>query len=101
MSVKFETVKAGDILYDVHRERMGNTRMSRSAVLKVAVIEVGANYAMCSWNGNPARRCLPYQVSRLRRSMPKKLNGHLLGCRRYAGPFSGDCTCDAIKGEPK
>jgi hypothetical protein len=102
MSVKFETVKAGDVLYDVHGERMGNTTMRRKGVWKVRVLSVEADHAVVSWNGNPPRKYWPRDFKSLRRSEPKKLNGHLKGCAGYHDGLAwNSCVCDAIKGESK
>lgn len=79
MSVKFSTVKAGDKLYDVHSEQMGNTTMRRMGWWPIRVISVDheARTAMVSWNGNPARRWFArdFEKSNVRRSIPKKLAG--------------------------
>lgn len=52
--VAFSKVKAGDTLYDVHRVRMGNTKVSRNGLWLVRVIEVNSEKreALCSWNSN-------------------------------------------------
>lgn len=57
MSVSFDTLKAGDILYDCHRHKLGNTTMSVMGVWKVYVKEVSLfkREALTSWNGNPAK----------------------------------------------
>ena len=57
MSVAFSKLKPGLVLLDIHRERMGNTRMQRLGCWNVRVISVDdtARTALCSWNGNPAR----------------------------------------------
>lgn len=66
------TVKAGDTLYDVHRERMGNTRMSRLGCWPVFIVEVYPDgSALARWNGNAPRKYCPMQLKRLRRSKPK------------------------------
>ena len=50
----FNTIKAGDTLYECRRQKMGNTTQSRTACWDVRVIEVDAakRFALCSWNGN-------------------------------------------------
>ncbi len=74
MAVKFETVKAGDVLYDVHREKMGNTTMSRLACFEVRIISIDheKGEAQASWNGNPAQTYYRSSFERLRRSKPKQ-----------------------------
>lgn len=73
MAVVFDGVKAGDVLYDVHRERMGNTTMRRTCVYVVNVKEVdqAARKALCSWNGNAPKWFYAAQVRKWRRSPPK------------------------------
>lgn len=75
MAVRFETVKAGDVLYDVHREKMGHTTMSRLGWWRVVVksIDHAKGVAWCSWNGNPPRRYGRRELAKLRRSIPAKL----------------------------
>ncbi len=101
MSVKFETVKAGDRLYDCHSERAGHTTMRRMGVWPVYVKEIDTENrrALVSWNGNPAewksasyfagsniRRCPPEWIADpwdgLKCSMcyRKKANGHVEYC---------------------
>lgn len=77
MAVKFETIKAGDVLYDVHREKMGNTTMSAWGWWRVRVISIDheKRVAKVSWNTNPPQVKGPSYFARLRRSIPKKLAG--------------------------
>jgi hypothetical protein len=58
MAIKTSDVKVGDILHDVHTERMGNTTMRREGHWTARVTEVAedGSWAMASWNGNPAKR---------------------------------------------
>ena len=76
MAVKFELVKAGDVLYDVHREKAGHTNMSRLGCWEVKVEEINheEGWAMCRWNVmNPPKRWSRRRVEKLRRSKPKSL----------------------------
>ncbi len=70
---KFSTIKAGDVLFDVHREKMGNTRMSRLGCWTVEVLEVNHDegWALCRWNGNAPERKYRRALARYRRSPPK------------------------------
>lgn len=98
--MKFEKIKAGDRLYDVHSERAGNTTIRRQGVWDVRVISVNPEKrtAVVSWNGNPPQTYYERQLTKLRASEPKKLNGHLKGCAGYGGLLWGrDCTCEARK----
>jgi len=74
---KFHTVKAGDVLWDVHREKMGNTTMSRLGAWQVRVISIDYENetAMCSWNTNPPRLYFKRGIERLRRTKPEKAHG--------------------------
>jgi hypothetical protein len=85
VAIKFETVKAGDVLYDYHSEQAGNTTMRRWGNWTVRVIEV--NYekrtALVSWNGNPPRKYYERQICRLRRS-PGKVRDPLGSMFAYA-----------------
>ncbi len=73
MAVVFERVKAGDILYEVKRERAGNTRMSRVAVRTVRILSIDheKNEAVVSWNGNSPITWSRSLIRKLRRSPPK------------------------------
>jgi len=70
----FDRIKAGDILYDVHREKMGNTTMSRLGCWDVLVVSVDheKRTAMCRWNYNAPRLYTERSIKRLRRSKPKE-----------------------------
>jgi hypothetical protein len=72
--VAFNTIKAGDRLYDCHRYKMGNTTMSKMGCWDVVVIEVDAEKrrANVSWNGNAARWVPERYIRKLRRSKMKK-----------------------------
>ena len=61
--ISVDDLKVGDVLYDVHTERAGNTTMRREGVWtaivrEVGVTEEGTPYALISWNGNPPKRHL-------------------------------------------
>ena len=73
MAIKFETVKAGDVLYDYHSTQAGNTTMRRWSNWTVRVIEINheQRWALVSWNGNPPRKYYGRQICRLRRSPGK------------------------------
>jgi hypothetical protein len=69
----FSALKIGDVLYDSHRQKMGNTTMSRMTTWEVKVLEIDivAQKALCSWNGNKPSWWYSRQIARLRRT-PKK-----------------------------
>lgn len=72
--VSFDKIKVGDVLYDVHRTTMGNTKMSRLGWWEVRVFSIDAKNrtAVVSWNGNPQRMYNERSIKRLRRSKPKE-----------------------------
>lgn len=65
VSIKFEKVKAGDTLYDVHRHKLGNTTMSELGLWTVKIITVDERGAHVSWNGNRAEWWPKTKVSKL------------------------------------
>lgn len=71
--VAFDTIKAGDILYDCHRTKMGNTTMSRMGVWEVRILEIDIERyrALCSWNGNAPQWWRQDKLYKLRRNKPK------------------------------
>ena len=52
-----EKIQPGQILYDYHSVRAGNTTIRKEGHWFVEVIEVDLKNrkALCSWNGNPAK----------------------------------------------
>jgi hypothetical protein len=72
MAVKWETVKAGDTLYDVHKTAMGNTTMKRMGCWEVEIISIdhAAGVAVARWNGNRPETWARRRVERLRRHKP-------------------------------
>ena len=100
MAVAFDTVKPGDILLDVHSQRMGNTTMREQGVWKVRVISVDAEKrtALCSWNGNRAETYTESQFRSLRRVAPEWLTRGWNGKRcLHCGASKADGhnpTCD-------
>lgn len=88
-------LRPGDILYDVHSERAGNTTMRRQGEWTVRVIEVHDDHAMCSWNGNPATKYRERDLKKLRVKPAAKLNGHIRACPRSKGiwGWGNECKC--------
>jgi hypothetical protein len=70
--VAFSTIKAGDILWQKVRQKMGNTSMSQDVVYQVTIEEVHEDYAMARWNGNPATRWYERQITKLSRKKPER-----------------------------
>jgi hypothetical protein len=63
-------LKPGDVLYDVHSHKMGNTTMTTMGCWTVRVIEVHEDHIVASWNGNTAHRMYEHNVKRLRVNKP-------------------------------
>jgi len=66
-------IKAGQVLYDKHKYKMGNTTMSRWGLWKVFVkeVDVEGKYIIASWNGNPPHKMCEQQVKKLMVNKPK------------------------------
>ena len=71
--VAFSTIKVGDVLFDCHMTKMGNTNANRLGCwdVKILSIDPETRVAMASWNGNAPRRYSERQIKPLRRSKPK------------------------------
>lgn len=71
--VAFYLIKPGDVLWDCHRTKMGNTTMTRMGCWQVQVVSVDRDNhtAQCSWNGNAPRRYTERQIKALRRTKAK------------------------------
>ncbi len=71
--IKIELIKAGDILYDCRKVRMGNTTSScmRSWSVRIISIDHKSETAMVSWNGNPPQKYHRHDLRRLRRKPVK------------------------------
>lgn len=72
--VAFTKIQPGNILWDCHRQQMGNTTMRRMTCWMVQVFEVDTEKrrAMCSWNGNSAKWWSERQIEKLRRTPIKE-----------------------------
>jgi hypothetical protein len=80
--IKIESLKAGDVLYDVHSERAGNTtmRVERCWKCYVRAVDPAGKWVEISRNGNPARRfaAVPQEYKRA----PKEwVRSELFGAR--------------------
>lgn len=65
-------IKAGQVLYDKHRHKMGNTTMTTLGVWPVYVEEVDPNgrFIIARWNGNKPRKMFGKEVGKLRVKEP-------------------------------
>ena len=73
MAVKFETVKAGDRLWDCRMQRMGNTTMRKMGAWPVDVVSVDheKGEAVVRWNCNAAKKVERDYFKSLRRTPAK------------------------------
>ena len=70
---QIKNLKAGQTIWDKHKEKAGNTTMYRWGVWPVYVKEVAEDfsYIIASWNGNKERRMYQGQVDKFRVKYPK------------------------------
>jgi hypothetical protein len=71
-------LKTGQILFDKHKTRMGNTTMTRWGLWRVLVIEIDPElqWIIASWNGNKAEKMYAGRVKKFKvkePEMPKDL----------------------------
>lgn len=68
--MKIDKLQPRMILYDRHKERMGNTTMRTLGEWRVIVLEVYPKalvpYAIVSWNGNRPERYYAHDVAKLK-----------------------------------
>lgn len=77
MAIKFDRLKPGDIVFDRHRQKMGNTTMSRLAEWRVKIVSIDYENraAVVIWNGNSPKTWYARQLERcFRTSMHKPEN---------------------------
>lgn len=74
MAIRFESIKANDVLYDVRRTKMGNTTMTRLSCWEVKIVSVdpAKRTAVVRWNWNQPEMWHAHQLAKLRRSPPKE-----------------------------
>lgn len=72
--MKFEHIKPGMELLDIHSERMGNTTLRRLGLWRVTVVSVDpeSRTAMVRWNYNPEKRWNERQLTKLVTKPSKK-----------------------------
>lgn len=70
---KISKLKIGQVIYDKHKYKMGNTTLSGWGVWNVFVKEIDPefNFIIASWNGNPPRKMYQYEVDKYRVKEPK------------------------------
>jgi hypothetical protein len=69
---KIEKLKAGDVVYDVGRTKMGNTTMSTVSVWRVHIKEVDpqGGWVLASWNGNASKKFYNRSIDKWRVKEP-------------------------------
>lgn len=70
--VALSKVKIGETYWSVERQRAGNTRIMREAVFPVTIEDVGEDWVMARWNGNPARRFGERSVAKWKVKKPER-----------------------------
>lgn len=82
---KIEKLTVGQTLYELRRQKMGNTTVSRTACYEVKVREIAEDKRsiMASWNGNPPRRYNVRDVAKLKVKKPEK-KGERYGLPTFA-----------------
>lgn len=70
--VAINALKPGDVVYDVSREKMGNTTLRRQVVRNVNIKSVSEDKRSveASWNGNSVRTFREREVARWKRNKP-------------------------------
>jgi len=86
--MRFEKIKAGDVLYDVHNYRMGNTTIRSVGAWPVKIIELHpeSQSATVSWNHNDdrPRRYGRRDLERLKAKEPVLVDTGFFGQKRRA-----------------
>lgn len=70
--MKFEKIKEGMILYDVHSYKMGNTTIRSLGIWEVKILEINRENrtALASWNGNPPKTYGESSLKKLKAKRP-------------------------------
>lgn len=73
MAVKFDSLNAGDTIYDLITIKMGNTTMRSKSVVSVQVLEIDKENRKVhiKWGNNPSRWVGESQLKRYRRKKPE------------------------------
>ena len=84
--MKFEKIKPGMLVYDVGRQKLGNTTLSTVAVWSVKIISVDAENRTveASWNYNPARTYSERDYKKWRAAKPILVPVGIFGGKRLA-----------------
>ena len=74
-------LELNQIVYDVQRQKMGNTTIRIGRLFTVKIIEIAPDksYVIASWNNNSPRKYYSTQIKKWKTSEPKpktKIFGH-------------------------
>jgi hypothetical protein len=70
---KISRMEPGQELYEVRRQKMGNTTVSRGVLFRIRIIEVDpeGRWVLASWNSNPVCKYRQRDADAWRVSKPK------------------------------
>ena len=82
--MKFDELKPGMVVYDVHSERMGNTMLRSVGVWEVKILSVAPDCVTYSWNYNREQRAYRGSrvISKWRKDRPVLIRDGLAGQMR-------------------
>lgn len=82
--MKFEKLVPGMVVYDVHKQKMGNTTMSTWGTWIVRIISVDADTRSCmaSWNGNSPQRFYEHSIKKWKAEKPLLIRTAGFGLRK-------------------
>ena len=75
--MKFEKLKPGMVVYDVHSYKMGNTTQSTVGVweVRIVTVDIESRLITASWNGNPAKTFFYGDAMKWREKEPMLITG--------------------------
>ena len=75
-------LKPGQVVYDIQRQKMGNTTVSRGVLYEVKILEVHEDFVLASWNSNKPQKYFlrSIQAWRVKKPEPK---GTIFGLPNY------------------
>jgi hypothetical protein len=82
--VKIEQLAPGQIVYDVHSHRMGNTTLRSWGVWRIRIhaIAEDKSFVEASWNGNRVEKYYPRDVERWKKNEPRLVSTGMMGQQR-------------------
>lgn len=81
--MKIEKLKPGMTVFEVRRQKMGNTTMNTVAVFRVYIVSIDLEKQVveAEWNTNAAKKYWKRDWSRWRENEPLLIKGSMCGCR--------------------